>query len=31
MSDEWECEGCATVFATESEYNMHTETAHEED
>jgi uncharacterized C2H2 Zn-finger protein len=31
MSDEWECEGCAAVFATESEYDIHIETAHEED
>jgi len=31
MSDEWECEGCAAVFATESEYDTHIETAHEED
>jgi len=31
MSDEWECEGCAAVFATENEYDNHIETAHEED
>lgn len=30
MSDEWECE-CAAVFATESEYDTHIETAHEEE
>lgn len=31
MSNEWECEGCAAVFATESEYDLHIETAHQED
>ena len=30
MSNEWECEGCAAVFATENEYDLHIETAHKE-
>jgi len=28
---EWECDYCGEVIATESEYDTHTETAHNQD
>jgi hypothetical protein len=31
MSDEWECDSCSSVFALETEYDLHLETAHKEE